>query len=206
MTQLSAMSPAALVKQLRQGCDINSGDVETQRHYEKWLSRDSWQLESEALPLLVGIAPQDYAAYLHQIKAAEASAELLQALCASLQLEPAATITPQQLQHWCRQHKIALPQAMSNLLDFINRVITPVNAGSSTPEEQHAAHQEREVILGAALSLVTKFPEQCRDEHGFFDGLKIADLLRQKALLWFPLGPPQLSREEIATLLEKYLT
>ncbi|MGR8920698.1 MAG: hypothetical protein ACU85V_13865, partial [Gammaproteobacteria bacterium] len=56
-----------------------------------------------------------------------------------------------------------------------------------------------------ALALVTRFPERCRDDRGFFDGALVAELIIEKGALWFPLGPPALDRDEIAALLERWL-
>ncbi|MEQ8494602.1 MAG: hypothetical protein RLW42_10355, partial [Gammaproteobacteria bacterium] len=75
---------------------------------------------------------------------------------------------------------------------------------NSAAAEARAA--EREQLLGAALLLVTRFPQQCRDEHGFFDGGRIADLILEKAALWFPLEAPALARDDIAALVERYLS
>ena len=121
----------------------------------------------------------------------------------SCQLDGA--IEPSMLRGWSQRTGVRLPQACERLLEYIASVVAPVQSAAVMSESQGAS-AEREVILGAALQLVTRFPDQCRDDNGFFDGQHIAALMLEKAALWFPLEPPTLDRDAIAELLERYLT
>jgi hypothetical protein len=195
----------SLFARLRTGLDITSGAVAYQQLYEHWCKSDSWSLGREALPLLVGVDP---AAWQHHVEAQELqqSAEaLLQLISAGLDCRPDAQITPARIRHWAREQGIALPEPLARVLDFILSVLPPV---MRDPQAMSGADQsaDRERALGAALALVTKFPDQCRDEHGFFDGARIAALILDKRLLWFPEGGPAFSAAEIAALLENYLS
>ncbi|MCB1747142.1 MAG: hypothetical protein H6977_14900 [Gammaproteobacteria bacterium] len=195
---------AALVARLRAALDVDAGASALQPLYETWVARDAWRRSVEAVPLLLGVDPAGWAA-CRQGEVAAWAAALDARLGADLGVASDGDVTPAQLRRWARDHAVALPACAEQLLDFIASVVLGVEAEAAAPAAAARA-AEREMLLGAALALVTRFPQQCRDEHGFFDGARIADQILAKAVLWFPLQPPQASREEIAALIESYLT
>lgn len=196
---------AQLCAQLR--CAVDSDDLSPtqQALYEAWLSRDRWQLVEEAVPLIVGVGPDTWPQYVLQHELDQESAMFAAILAEDFGCQLDGAIDATDLRDWSRRTGIALPSACDRLLDYIASVLpaTPVPAPAA---EQQAAAAEREVVLGAALALVTRFPAQCRDDNGFFDGQRIAGLMLEKAALWFPLEPPSMDRDAIAALLEGYLT
>ena len=85
-------------------------------------------------------------------------------------------------------------------------VPSPEPAQDGQPAEQATRlSREREVVLGAALNLVAKMPDKCRDTHGFVDGRAIVSLIQQTAARWFADDAPGMSSEEMAELIDKYL-
>ena len=81
---------------------------------------------------------------------------------------------------------------------------SPARAGADALFGWLAA-QARETLLGAALMLVTRMPQDCVDELGYYDSVRITQLILQKALLWFPLDPPPLDRAGIEALIARWL-
>jgi hypothetical protein len=67
--------------------------------------------------------------------------------------------------------------------------------------------QAREQILGAALAVVTKWPEKCKNNSSAkFEATKIAALIDEKSLLyWEETGEPPLSLEKMERLISKWI-
>jgi hypothetical protein len=67
--------------------------------------------------------------------------------------------------------------------------------------------KNREEVLGAALAVVVKLPDQCKnDSSGKFEVTKIAKLIDDKGLLFWPdTGEPPLSREKMEREISKWL-
>jgi hypothetical protein len=64
----------------------------------------------------------------------------------------------------------------------------------------------REQVIGAALSVITQWPKQCQNSSGKFEATKIAGLVDEKALLFWPeTGQPPLSREKIEREISKWI-
>lgn len=194
-----------LINGLRPGVDLDDTSLETRQMIEHWLMRETWQIADEALPLIVGVAPRQWAEFVNANGLATAATQAV----AALRDDPGATgndaLDPGAVQHWARRHHVRLPAALDEVLGFIARVLPSTPAAPGAADAAGVA-AERELVLGAALALVTRFPAQCRDPQGFFDGAAIADLMLQQAARWFPLAPPTLGRDDIAKLLETYLT
>jgi hypothetical protein len=66
--------------------------------------------------------------------------------------------------------------------------------------------QKREQIIGAALTVITKWPEQCRNGLGKFEATKIAEVIDQKAyLFWHETGNPPLARQKMEREISKWI-
>lgn len=66
--------------------------------------------------------------------------------------------------------------------------------------------QNREQILGAALSVITQWTEQCKNSSGKFEATKIAKLIDEKSLLfWSETGEPPLSLEKMEREISKWI-
>ena len=192
---------------LRVGLDVTASDVAYQELFESWLTREQWLLASEAVPLIIGVAPDAWPAHIKRHSLSEASRQLCEQLCTQLQCAADDAIEVMRVYAWAREQRISLPLAFERVVEFVVQVLpgAVIEHYADTPAGA-AAGDERERILGAALALVTRFPQQCRDHNGFFDAGQIADLLLEKGAVWFPLTPPEMSRDAIATLLETYLS
>jgi len=204
---IEARVPAALLGELRAGVDCDATDPATQRLFEAWAARDHWRARSEALPLLVGVAPSAWAEHLAGRGLAGAERALWSALAQALSLDPDAdqALEPRRLRAWAQEAGLRLPAALARLLDFITSVLPRAGAGETVAADEVLRAQERETILGAALMLVTRQPAECVDDEGCYDSARIARLIRARALLWFPLAPPSLSEAEMAALVARWV-
>lgn len=195
------------IERLRVGLDIRSSDTTRQELYEHWVSVEQWPLATVALPLIVGCDPEAWDRHVAKRSLSRDAARISQAMSAAFDCPAESNVDAQALNAWARREGIELPTALQAIFDFVGTVL---GAPSTVDESDHAnafaAADERERLLGAALALVTKFPDQCRDPNGFFDGQRITRLIKEKGAVWFPAGPPSLNDDEIAGLLERYLT
>ena len=71
--------------------------------------------------------------------------------------------------------------------------------------EVHAL--KREQVLGAALAVLSAFPEECKNNSGEIVGSKVARLVDQKSLSLFDTkdGDPPMSLDSISRLINKWL-
>lgn len=199
-------------------------DVDEQRLYERWLRRDEWRIRSEALPLLFGVEPSrwpDVIASLklepqvedawHMLKACVAQSQFPSLIGTQREEEPWVA-HPLDFYHWVRGQGLDIPPAFEQLAQFVATVIkrphSPSPAshalfGAGAPPQTQAS--EREKILGAALNVLAKCPEACRDEHGLVNGEAIAKLIAEQCIRWF--DAPQLPADprDVAALIDRWL-
>ncbi|MGE3772386.1 MAG: hypothetical protein AB7I32_05635 [Gammaproteobacteria bacterium] len=204
--QKSSSSLVRAVESLRGDADVHATDPGTQQRYEAWARRDGWQLRREALPLVVGHDPSTWAAQLEATGREALADELVRALARDLGVDTEASVAPLAVRRWAQSHGLRLPQALSRLLGFVSSVLPQASADDAAVAEVEVLRaQERETLLGAALMLVTKEQAACLDENGGYSPAKIAQLIRSRALLWFPLAPPSLDEAEIAALIARWI-
>jgi hypothetical protein len=201
-----AMSEALAALSLELRCGVNSADLAPtyQALFEQWLCRDRWRVANEAIPLLVGVAPENWSAYVAANGLSGPARRLTDRLTHDLGCATDELVDVEKLGAWSRAQGFELPGAFERVLEFIVSVV-PRPDTAPDHESLMARANERERLLGAALALVTRFPQQCRNADGAYDGKQLATVLMEKAVVWFPLAAPEMSVEEIASLFESYL-
>jgi hypothetical protein len=178
--------------------------------YERWLKRPAWRLRHEAIPLLVGIDPESWAA------AGPAEARLWAAVRAAV-AEPGGLrvtearalpedwcVEPGELCRWATGQGITLPGPFVTLMDFIRRAIKSPLMEMAEPADAHRA-SVREQVLGAALNVLAKCPEQCYDAHGLANGALIAERIAAQSMRWFDAPGAPMTAAEMATLIDRWL-
>ncbi len=181
-----------------------------QRLYEHWLKRDDWSARTEALPLVVGIEPEFWDAYLSKHKLADLEQEVWDSFAAGNGIEADdQSVSIATVYEWFTGCDIEFASSFTRIYDFVRRAtsqskVTEVVAAEvdSTSRE---LQQENEIVLGAALSIVSKMPERCRDEHGVVDGGVVSKLIVEKAARWFGSVPPSMTQEQMASLIDQWL-
>jgi len=75
------------------------------------------------------------------------------------------------------------------------------------PDRRGEHHSKnREQVLGAALSVLSNFPEQCRNIQGKVEATKVRELIDAKApLFWEEVNEPPLSIEGIERLIREWI-
>ena len=197
-----------IVEELRSG--INMTDTQqSQIMYETGLKVDQWLARAEALPLIVGCAPGDWQTYLKAEDKSPQEELLWHIIANDLGIEADNKLDISSVVEWARAQSISLHPSFLRIYEFVRKVLV-VGANNSRSEEgakavEDPAAAEREIVLGAALSLLAKMPESCLDAHGFVDGAAIVDLMNQTAARWFPHIEPTMTRTEMAALIDKWL-
>ncbi len=211
--------PSDIVDELRVGIDMSDQQT-TQMIYEKWLKLEQWTAREIALPLIIGCDPEQWSNYVeqHQLTASE---ELLWHVVSNdLGKEPDDSLSIAAINEWARIQTVSLHPSFLRIYEFVRKVMMssmpPNLAGDENNAETEASRSteqrtdiaramEHEIVLGAALSLLSKMPDKCRDTNGFADGAKIAELIQQTAVKWFPASSPLLNKNEMAELIDKWL-
>jgi len=199
------------IEALRTGVRCHATDVVMQRLYERWLKRTEWQARSEMLPLIVGVEPERWAEYLGEYHLVEEERDLWELVASGIGIDTDEMALPVSTAYeWFRGRGVELPESFTRLYDFIRQTTLPtgptrvVNRNDSGGQSGESA-RENEIVLGAALSLVARIPDRCRDEHGFVDGRVVSKLILDTAVRWFPLTAPSMTQAQMADLIDKWL-
>lgn len=196
----------ALIARLRSGLNVAAADHAQQLMYEHWVDQERWPLDPVALALLVGVAPAQWSAHVDTLGLAAEAEQLRAHMVTTLALDAEQVTTPSDLRAWAHSQGATLPAAAEALLDFVARTLPDLAAQLPQMNAPAARSTDKEVVLGAALALVTRFTEDCLDDERMFDGARIARLMLSQAALWFPDGPPPMDEQAIAQLLEHYVS
>ncbi|MGH6634799.1 MAG: hypothetical protein ACRED0_01235 [Gammaproteobacteria bacterium] len=200
------------------------GFVGEQKLYERWLRRDEWRVRSEALPLLFGVEPSQWPEVIAGLELEPQIGrawDALKACIAGAQFPPLIGtqreeeqwgVHPLDFYHWARGKRLDIPPAFEHLAQFVATVIKRPHApspashgvfGTGLPPQTQAS--EREKILGAALNVLAKCPEACRDEHGLVSGEAIAKLIAQQCIRWFDTQQLPADPTDVAALIDRWL-
>lgn len=179
--------------------------------YETWLKHDGWQLRSEGLPLLFAVDPDDWTDWLQDSEFATASDELYQQLGDRIRSDGNDRVTPLALYQLVRAAGHAVPAAYERLIQFIVSTVKsphPVaepTGGVLAGVPATAASGAREQVVGAAFSILSKWPDRCRDERGLVDAERIVALIESQPVLWFDAPQAPLAHTEMVDLLNRWL-
>jgi hypothetical protein len=185
--------------------------------YERWLVKEHWNLAREALPLLLGCDPDLWlmrCAELEILAEAEQSAQALAEVAASGRDLP--VLNPEAPEHdWCvRPADVYLwavgvgyqvPEPFATLTQYVLQVVKRPELAASSPARGAAASEARERVLGAALALLARTPQACRDDNGFIDPGLMARSIVEQSVRWFESSRPPLPEGEIATLIARWV-
>ncbi|MGH8525763.1 MAG: hypothetical protein ACREXY_16635 [Gammaproteobacteria bacterium] len=198
--------------------------METQLLYEHWIRKPEWSLRAEAIPLLIGIAPEAWEA----LRVSGACGTQEDTLWASVReavvtegkprvINPESPeedwrCVPIDFYQWARASGVPIPEPFEALMQFIQRVVQRPAASSADalcreaiPPAKNDAPSIREKVLGAALNVLAKCPDRCYDQHGLVSGEKITRLIAAQSIRWFDTAEPPMGTGEMADLIDKWL-
>ena len=183
-----------------------------QRLYEKWVVKDKWLLDEEAVPLLLGLDP---------------AAEFLNAKCASLQIKAQAAVAegslktidddseeatghkvkPATLYLWAMTNRLEIPMEMVNLMEFVLRTVKFTEQEPSLQNESRKmlVRSDTEQVLGACFAIVATYPDECKNSRGVIKTEQVLRLLDEHADKLFNAQLPALSSTAIRDIVNHWL-
>jgi len=203
---------------------IYGEDVYEQRLlYEKWVARERWKLETEAIPLVFGFDPEhcDFHNDEYRRLADELAGHARHCIEHKLSLtavNPAAEpadpeVRPAEFYRWASVSRVQMPEALVQLMEFVistvagekDRIDAQGGVSGSAGDDSLEFDRQREMVLGAALAVMAEFPEQCRNRKGRLSVAAITELIMQHQGVWFPDPEKMMSVAGMQDLINKWI-
>ncbi len=207
------VQPVTMRERERQVYDIEQ--LTSQKLYEKWLSKDKWLLHKEAIPLLFGLNPDAKRSDEYEtdkvdelwIHAKDCVQKKLLHVVNPEQADNDWEVLPVDFYRWATVSRITVPAEFSTLMAFVMQVVKSENGSSYKRVEgaQDSNYQKhKEIVLGAAISLLVNAPEQCKNNDEFVID-NIARLIIENKKEWFGEDNLLLEKSEMITLINDYI-
>ena len=202
--------------------------LQQQRLYEKWVSQQSWLLQSEGIPLLLGLDPQAVNDISKSIDDEQERNDLWDHAkkCVEQNLLPVSNrdnspetweVSPIDLYCWASVSRIIIPDQLVRLIEFVIHTIKlpvaeikSIDGTNNYNSRENHGHPEtfqnqREQVLGAALVLLARYPEKCKNSKGRIRPELIVNMINEKGEIWFGNDKLLLSNAVMQDLLDKFL-
>jgi len=195
--------------------------INQQKLYEKWAVKTSWHLKSQAIPLLISMDPERYSddefdevtRKKHQDLWEHAQHCVKQDLLFVLNRENPVDeweAKPVDVYKWAAVSRVELPEQLTALMEFVIMSLhSSVNiSGDSQGGNSQSAtsyNSDKEHILGAALAMLSIYPEQCMNNKGRLRAENIVSLIGRNESLLFAEKAPDLSTTAAVDLINKWI-
>lgn len=189
-----------------------------QKLYEKWSCRDKWLLYDEGIPLLFGLAPDADESLdeevINKIESLwEHAQECVQKkLLSVINMDKPETeweVRPLDLYCWATVSRISMPDEFSTLMVFVAQTVKSSEEASSTVQsldtENMLYQKHREIVLGAATSLLVNAPDVCKNKKGRIVSNQIAKNIIENGQQWFGNDKLLLTESSMTDLINEYL-
>ena len=191
--------------------------INKQRLYEKWCKKEKWLLYDEGILLLLSINPSEKHTLneesinrVNDLKnhANECVKKNLLSVVDINKPENNWEVKPVDLYRWATISRIPIPDEFNTLMMFITQTIKVSNQDNNFIDYENSEDKsnqlEKEIILGAATSLLINSPEICRDKYGNIDCKVIVSKIIENKKYWFGECKLNISEHKMVNLLEKY--
>ena len=194
--------------------------ITLQKLYEKWTVRDAWLIRYEGIPLILGYDPESRDADLPVQAADELWIHAQKCVEKGLlhvnnieQTPDLWTSSPVEIYKWATVSRIELPELFNNLMSFIVNTLQSNRGGSDITRDETGrvnsqpgnSRNHGETVLGIAFALLAANPEKFRDENGNLQPEQIVALIKKKHEFWTGEEKLDLSTDEIADILTRWL-
>ena len=186
-----------------------------QKLYEKWVCKEKWLLHKEGIPLLFGIDPEHY-----DIEE-DVSNKMLELWkhaqeCVSKKLLSIINIddSAQQwevlaidLYRWAMISRITVPTEFSALIAFVIQTVKPEQNEPilAIAEFDSLLQKHKEIVLGAATSLLVNAPEKINTGKVKHIAMNISRLIVENKQQWFGENEPSLNESAMIDLINDYI-
>jgi len=210
-----ANAPVEMTMSERERNIYDEDRLRLQKLYEKWICKDKWLLRKEGIPLLFGLNPDtkkhDNDILIKTDELWEHAQECVQKkLLSVVNVYNSADeweVFPVDLYRWAMVSRISVPDEFSTLIAFVMQTVKPEqHSHTQTVVEQDAVLQKhREIVLGAATSLLVNASGQCKDDKGKVVAINISKLILENKQEWFGQDEPLLVESEMTELINNYI-
>ncbi len=186
-----------------------------QKLYEKWICKEKWLLQKEGIPLLFGINPDTKESsndVLVKIEELRGHAEecVHKKLLSVINIDSSDgkwEVLPIDLYRWAMVSRIPVPDEFSTLIAFVIQTVKPEqNSNFQTVVEQDAVLQKhKEIVMGAATSLLVNANEQCKNDKGQVSAISISRLIIENKQEWFGQDEPLLIESDMTEMINYYI-
>ncbi len=189
-----------------------------QKLFEKWSCKDKWLLYDEGIPLLFGIEPGTNETLdndlLNKIEDLWVHAQVcvqkkLLSVVSTEIPEVEWEVRPVDLYCWATVSRISVPAEFNTLMAFVVQTVksSEVNRISVQNDgSQDVIYQKhREIVLGAATSLLVNAPELCKNNKGRITSSRITKQIIENKNEWFGNEKPLLAESAMTDLINGYM-
>ncbi len=208
-------TPIEMTMSERERTIYDEDHLRLQKLYEKWICKDKWLLQKEGIPLLFGINP-DAKEFVDDVSAkteelwGHAQECVHKKLLSVVNVDNSADkweVIPIDLYRWAMVSRISVPDEFSALIAFVIQAVKPEeNCQVQTVVEQNAALQKhKEIVMGAATSLLVNASAQCQNDKGNIAATNITRLIIENKQEWFGQDEPLLAESDMTDLINNYI-
>jgi len=199
----------------RERATYDEDHLKLQKLYERWICKDKWLLQQEGIPLLLGINPET------NISGNEASVKIDELWahaqeCVHKKLLSVVNldisddnweVLPVDLYRWAMVSRIPVPDEFSTLIAFVIQTVKPeqVRHAQTVVEKDAILQKHKEIVMGAATSLLVNASGQCLDDKGKVSAIRISRLIFENKKEWFGQDDPLLTKSAMTELISDYI-
>ena len=118
-------------------------------------------------------------------------------------------VKPIDLYSWATISRIEMPDEFSLLMTFVSQTIKPVSSNGELLQNDNPKdvmyQKHREIVLGAAVSLLMNASDLCKNKKGRIVVDNITKNIMENERQWFGEDKPSLSQSSMSDLINEYL-
>ncbi len=179
-----------------------------QRLFEKWVVKEQWLVNEEAIPLLLGSDPTtDFLNSEYKQLQVKVNTAISDGKLEIIETEAGSAIKPAAIYQWAMTNRLELPMELVNLMEFVLKSIlaTSPEPSSENQFELASVENDRHQVLGACLAIVANFPDECKNAKGVIKTEAILRLLAKHSDKLFAGQLPKMSSTAIRDLVNQWL-
>ena len=185
-----------------------------QKLFEHWCKKEKWLLFNEGIPLLYAVDPEkknkipdELVTKIEKLAshAKECVKNNLLPVINNDQSEKKWEVKPINLFSWATVSRVAMPDEFVSLMSFINLTVKQINNFDSNENTNSINHVNREITLGAAISILVNAPNSSRNANEHIDSISIVQEILKNEKHWFKDTERKLSEAEMVQLINEYL-
>jgi len=195
--------------------------IKQQKLYEKWAVKTTWHLKDQAIPLLLSIDPEKYSDSSYDKAAEHKYQDLWEHAQQCVEQDLLFVINrespveeweakPIDVYKWAAISRVDLPEQLSTLMEFVMMTLVhtendALNSQDGKDQTDVSYNSSKEHILGAALAMLSSYPDQCVNKKGRMRAENIISLINENEIKLFGEKTPDLSSTAAIDLINKWI-